>query len=141
MRARKIWSKIKNYELDNLFVICGEGFLATRHYFPSDSVQEVFINFPDPWPKRRHANFRIVQTPFIREMQRILKQDGLLTMVTDDKDYSAAMIKVLLDCDGFDSVYPSPYFVTDNEDYGTSYFEDLWRQKGKEIYYHQFKKA
>jgi tRNA (guanine-N7-)-methyltransferase len=139
-RVRKIWSKVKNVQLSNLLAVCGEGYRVTHHYIPSASVHAVFINFPDPWPKKRHAKHRIVQPYFIEEVQRILQPRGVLTMVTDDAAYSNVMVNVLHQCPGFESLFPDPFYVTEFPSYGTSYFEDLWRQKGKQIYYHAFRK-
>lgn len=139
-RVRKIWAKIKNLQLDNLMVLCGEGYDATRRYFTDESVDAVYVNFPDPWPKTKHAKHRIIQPRFAVEVKRILKSGGVLTMVTDDPDYSKIMVEVLRCSEGFESVYPEPYYVNENPDYGNSYFEDLWREKGKNIYYHAFRK-
>lgn len=139
-RVRKIWSKIKNYQLTNLLAVCGEGLRITKHYIPNESVEAVYINFPDPWPKRRHAKYRIVQSPFIEEMHRILKPGGTLIMVTDDESYSRHMIAVLLRAPGFQSEFGAPFFRLEYPGYGTSYFEDLWREKGKDIRYHVFRK-
>ncbi len=139
-RVRKIWAKIKNQDLSNLFVICGEGHRVTQNYFPSASVHSVFINFPDPWPKNRHAKHRLVQVAFVREIERILQPHGTLTLVTDDPAYSEGMIHVMQQIAGFQSVFEAPYYVKEYPDYGTSYFEDLWRQKGKSIRYHAFRK-
>ncbi len=140
-RVRKIWSKIKNDHLPNLLVVSGEGDCVTRHYLPHASVQAVYINFPDPWPKRRHAKNRLIQASFLMEIQRILKPDGILTMVTDDEAYSHIMISKALQIPGFQPLFASPHYVTEYDDYGTSYFEDLWRQKGKIIRYHAFRKS
>jgi tRNA (guanine-N7-)-methyltransferase len=139
-RVRKIWAKTTKFQLNNLLMICGEGHRVTHHYLPNGSVHSVFINFPDPWPKQRHAKHRIVQVPFIEEVRRILCKGGTLTMVTDDVPHSQWMIKVLQCIPGFESVFPDPFYVTDYPDYGTSFFEDLWRQKGKAIHYHVFRK-
>lgn len=139
-RVRKIWSKIKNFHLSNLLAVCSEGLRVTQQYIPTESVHSVFINFPDPWPKNRHAKNRIVQSPFIEEVRRILQPGGVLTLVTDDKSYSEEMIDVLSLFPGFQSTFPSPFYVNDYPSYGTSYFEDLWREKGKLIYYLAFKK-
>jgi tRNA (guanine-N7-)-methyltransferase len=139
-RSRKIWSKIKNLKLSNLVVICGEAFKATKHYFQPTSVQEIYINFPDPWPKNRHAKHRIIQKSFVDEVWRILNPDGKMTIVTDDVDYSSEIIKVLNNHSQLISSFPDPFFTHELPDYGTSYFEDLWRQQGKTILYHQFLK-
>lgn len=138
VRIRKIWSKVKNLSLANLLAVCGEGYRITQHYIPTSSVHAVYINFPDPWPKTRHAKHRLVQIPFIEEILRILQPGGMLTMVTDDQSYSDFMIKVLHQVKGFQSIFSNPYYVIDYPSYGSSYFEDLWRQKGKIIRYHAF---
>lgn len=139
-RVRKIWSKIKNHQLDNLLVVCGEANDATQRYFPSDSVADIHINFPDPWPKNRHAKNRLIQPEFTSQLHRVLKNDGVLTFVTDDGPYSEWTIDIIQRHGGFVSAYPEPYFITDESSYGTSYFDQLWRSKGKTIRYHRFVK-
>lgn len=141
IRARKIWAKIKNQTLPNLFVICGEAHTVSTHYFLPNSVSEVFINFPDPWPKRRHAYLRLVKEPFVKELARILKPNGLLTLVTDDPDYSQQMIHELHKEASFTACYPDPFYITNYPDYGSSSFDELWRSQGKAIRYHLFKKS
>jgi tRNA (guanine-N7-)-methyltransferase len=139
-RVRKIWSKIKNLELNNLFAICGEGNGVTKRYFFPNSIDHVFINFPDPWPKKRHAKHRIIQAPFVEELLRILKPDGIVTFVTDDVDYSNWTIDFFTANLGFESCFPAPFYSNEQPEYGTSYFDQLWREKGRLIRYHQFRK-
>jgi len=139
IRTRKIGSKIHNMHLNNLFSICGEAFNVTSRYFPPASVDEVYINFPDPWPKKRHAKHRIIQQRFLDEMVRILKPKGTITFVTDDPDYSILTIQEFQQHPNFESCYPEPFFTTEFPGYGTSYFEELWREKGKIIRYHRFR--
>lgn len=138
MRVKKIWSKMKNLQLNQLLIVCGEGYQVTKHYFPSDTVEEIFINFPDPWPKTRHFKHRIIQQSFLMEMERILKKGGKWTFVTDDEEYSEWLLKEIKRYSVFTPAYKEPYYVTEFEGYGTSYFEDLWREQGKIIRYHQF---
>lgn len=138
MRVRKIWAKIKNLQLKNLIVICGEAFRATNQFFPSESISNIYINFPDPWPKKRHAKHRLIQPIFVKELSRVMQPKNVLTFVTDDPDYSKEVISVFLADHTFESHYPAPYFSTEENNYGSSYFEELWRSKGKTIRYHRF---
>lgn len=137
-RVRKIWSKIKKLQLTNLIIVCGEGHLVSQKYFPANSVQEIYINFPDPWPKNRHTKHRLIQPAFIHEMHRILVHNASLTMVTDDEAYSKWMIEMMRSNSNFISHFSEPFFHSELEHYGTSYFEQLWREKGKTIRYHKF---
>jgi tRNA (guanine-N7-)-methyltransferase len=60
-----------------------------------DSVDEVRIFFPDPWPKKRHHKRRLVQEGFVRLVAGRLKPGGLLWLATDVEDYAAWMVEVL----------------------------------------------
>ena len=140
-RVKKIWSKIKNLKLNNLIAICGEGYQVTKQYFSREGISQIYINFPDPWPKRRHAKHRLLQTEFVNEIQRVLKKEGVLAFVTDDHAYSEWTIKLMQNHRGFEFVYPHPFYLNEWADYGTSYFEKLWRDKGKMIRYHLFRKT
>lgn len=139
-RVRKIWSKTKNYNLSNLFIVCGEAQVFARNYIPSASVDEVYINFPDPWPKPKHAKNRLFQHPFITELAKVLRPEGNVTIVTDHPPYGLQIIREFLSGSLWESAFPNPYFITEWEGYGTSYFDTLWRDKGKTIHYFQFRK-
>jgi tRNA (guanine-N7-)-methyltransferase len=140
-RVRKIWSKIQNEKLPNLLVASGDANDLSRYYLRDSSVDAIYINFPDPWPKKRHAKHRIIQPSFINEMNRTIKKNGIITFVTDDPDYSMWTEDHLGRQDGLKTCHPSPYYITELPGYGTSYFENLWREKGKRIHYHQYERV
>lgn len=139
-RVRKIWSKMHNQGVKNLLIVCGEAMTFSREYLPDSCVEEIFINFPDPWPKRGHAKHRLIQPSFSEECARVVKQKGNLTLVTDHPDYSSQMIEVMLQSPGWISRFPSPHYMTEWPGYGGSFFDTLWRAKGLTIHYHQFEK-
>ena len=53
--------------------------------FPSKSISEVKLLFPDPWPKLKHQNRRLIQINFINSIYKILKTNGIVTVGTDHK--------------------------------------------------------
>lgn len=139
-RTRKIWSKIKNLNLKNLIVINGEGEYATVNFLPKNCVDAIFINFPDPWPKRHHAKNRIIKPSFVEAMAQLLKDNGEITVVTDDPGFSDWTLKIFKGNLRFTNRFSDPYYVAEWPNYGDSYFEALWRQQGKTIRYHNFQK-
>lgn len=139
-RVKKIWSKKCNLGLTNLLIVYGEGLFTSRNYFPDQSITGIYVNFPDPWPKRRHARFRLIASPFIKELHRCLSTQGMITLVTDDEKYSQSIIRDFSKESEFASVFPEPFFTHELAEYGTSYFEELWRNQGLVIRYHQFTK-
>lgn len=139
-RVQKIWSKKKNQNLDNLFIVCGDANIFIRDYLQDLSVDGVYVNFPDPWPKEKHAKNRLFQTSFIAELTRTLKSGAPFTVATDDPRYSQQLTDVVLSNGAWNPIHPAPHFVTEWEGYGESYFDSLWRQKGRDIRYFQFLK-
>ena len=141
-RTRKIWSKIKNLNLKNLVVACSEGLTLSKNFFPPHSIQHIFVNFPDPWPKKRHIKHRIISPLFFEEAARTLKTNGLLTFVTDDEPYSSLFLDFVNTLEiPFEQTTPPPGYRVPPEDYGTSFFDSLFRGQGKEIRYHELKRS
>lgn len=139
-RVQKIISKRVNHNLNNLLVLCGEGYNATQKYFPSKSIEEIFVNFPDPWPKKRHWKNRIINQEMIKEFHRILSEKGVTTFVTDDDEYARVMVEEMIASKLFSPLFKDPYYVEELQGYGNSYFEELWRSQGKKIKYIRFER-
>lgn len=59
------------------------------------SLAAVYIQFPDPWPKKRHHKRRLIQPDFIRMLAARLRPAGELQLATDWADYAAHMLDVL----------------------------------------------
>lgn len=140
-RVRKIWSKMRNQSISNLLIVCGEAQAFTRHYVLPGTIQEIYINFPDPWPKRVHAKHRLFQPEFIENMAQAITKDGSACFVTDDPNYSAQMVAEMLKCRLWKPLLPAPYYKLEWPDYGYSFFDQLWRAKGCEIRYHLFSRG
>ncbi len=134
-RARKIWLNIFRHSLPNLFVVCGDAHTFSRFYLPDQSVEAIYLNFPDPWPKRRHAKNRIIKPAFVQELARILVPEGNATLVTDDVATSERMIEAF---SSWKSVFDFPYFITEWPEFGTSFFYSLWKRQERTIRYHRF---
>jgi tRNA (guanine-N7-)-methyltransferase len=137
-RVRKIWSKKQNYNIHNLLIVCGEAYVFSRYYLNESSLDHVFVNFPDPWPKEKHAKNRLLQKNFVEELSRLVKKGGTTTLVTDDEPYSGQIIFEMCQSKLWDPCFQDPYYRTEWPGYGDSYFDQLWREKGRMIRYMQF---
>ncbi len=56
---------------------------------PDQFLDKVFLLFPDPWPKKRHASRRFVNPDNLKEIARILKPGGLFRIATDHPVYKS----------------------------------------------------
>ena len=54
---------------------------------PDNFFSRIYVLFPDPWPKKKHANRRFINPENLNELSRILKPGGLLRIATDHKIY------------------------------------------------------
>jgi len=54
---------------------------------PAEFWQEVWMQFPDPWPKKRHAKHRMLRLEFFHNVHRILKSTGRFCFVSDCEAY------------------------------------------------------
>ncbi|MGB7978909.1 MAG: tRNA (guanosine(46)-N7)-methyltransferase TrmB [Chlamydiales bacterium] len=128
-RARLIWLKSHRENLPNLAVACAEGLIFTRYYAPK--TEEIFVNFPDPWPKLRHAKHRLIRSEFVRELLKVVSSGGRATCVTDDSNYASQIAREFGSCPEWKSLF----HVGELSDYGGSFFNDLWKRRGRSIHY------
>ena len=53
-------------------------------WFPAHSVDCLYLNFSDPWPKARHAKRRLTYRAFLEKYKTVLKKGGILRFKTDN---------------------------------------------------------
>ncbi len=75
--------KLLKYNLNNV-VIWPDDVRKILKYFPRKSISEIKILFPDPWPKKKHQNRRLIQDEFLKTIGSIMKNEGTITIATDE---------------------------------------------------------
>ena len=76
--------KIKNSGLTNVKVCCCDAKELTE-YFEPKSIDRIYLNFSDPWPKSRHEKRRLTHRSFLEIYKTILKDDGEIHFKTDNR--------------------------------------------------------
>lgn len=133
-RAHKIWFKKERGGLRNLLIACAEASLFCHMHLSDQSVSQCFVNFPDPWPKKKHAKHRLLNLHFMQQIESILKPQGHLFVASDDANTTERLQEILIMMKGFEH-YTECFLPNQSfQHYGGSYFESLWRSKGKNIY-------
>jgi tRNA (guanine-N7-)-methyltransferase len=56
---------------------------------PDASLDRLFLLFPDPWPKARHAKRRFVHPAMLPLLARVLKPGAVWRVASDDPTYQA----------------------------------------------------
>ena len=65
------------------------------------SLAGVFIMFPDPWPKRRHARRRILQPAFLDQLAKMIRPGGKLVLASDDPTAKSWLLQTAIAHVGF----------------------------------------
>lgn len=107
----RLMSLAEAKELRNLRVICADAVEVLQHLLPDDSLDAIYLFFPDPWHKKRHHKRRIVQPAFAELAGRRLRRGGHLHMATDWKEYAAQMLAVMSQAERFRNLSPSGDYV------------------------------
>ena len=137
-RALRIAAKRTMHEIDNLLIVVGDGRDFIKYCLDPETLCAVSINFPDPWPKNRHAKHRLFYGPFSDHLAEAMCVDAELTLVTDHEGYLAEVKNKLSTSGRWELLDKDPVF---EEEYGTSYFARLWRLQGRSIHFLHYRKG
>ncbi|MGE4158648.1 MAG: tRNA (guanosine(46)-N(7))-methyltransferase TrmB [Planctomycetota bacterium] len=95
-RSQRSALKCSDAAVRNARVLCG----SMEDFFDRLSsevrLEAIHLNFPDPWPKKRHARRRLVSADRVALYARHLKKGGHLVFVTDSPDLTAWGRDILL---------------------------------------------
>ena len=85
-------------EVKNLRIVDHDAVEVLRDQIAPDTLDEIQILFPDPWPKTRHHKRRLIQPAFATLAASRLRAGGWLRLATDWAPYAEHMRLVLDDC-------------------------------------------
>ena len=69
--------------------------------FAPQSFAGVFVLFPDPWPKLRHQNRRIIQPSMLDQLYRLIRPEGTLLLARDEPNAKTWMLSQMMRRDDF----------------------------------------
>ena len=91
---------ILNYNIKNI-MIWPDDIRKIIEFFPSNIFSEIKILFPDPWPKFKHKNRRLVQDNFLISLYNVLKINGIITLATDHFIMKSWILEIFQNNSGF----------------------------------------
>ena len=124
--------KVKEEKLPNLKLIRADSILLDTFFNPKE-ISRIYLNFSDPWPKKRHYKRRLTNEHFLNMYQKLLPKSGEIWFKSDNRDlveYSIItmskeleILDISLDLHKSDLVYE------------TTEFEDRFVSLGQRIYF------
>jgi len=109
---------------------------ALSEYFEEGEIDQVYLNFSDPWPKARHEKRRLTYKSFLETYEKILRSEGEIHFKTDNRglfeyslvslaNYGMELKKVWLDLHQDEEFAPLNVMTE---------YEKKFSQKGQVIY-------
>lgn len=121
-------------KLPNLQLVSANG-AGLQEFFEENEVQGVFLNFSDPWPKKRQEKRRLTYKTFLEQYKYVMKEDGHLEFKTDNRglfEYSLASMNNFGMI--FDQVWLDLHDTPDVEDNVMTEYEEKFSKKGQPIF-------
>jgi tRNA (guanine-N7-)-methyltransferase len=131
-RLIKAMKKYTRESLPNVFLVQRRIKLLSE-IFLADSLQAVFVNFPDPWAKYKQLKHRLLCFEFFKDAYALLRCGGSISFKTDHKEYFL-FVKNLLKNNEFLAARYSQLLQNPKKDDIITEFEDLFLKKNKAIY-------
>ncbi len=82
----RIVEKKEALKLNNLTIILGDA-INLNTYLGRHKVDAIYLNFSDPWPKKRHHKRRLTAPSFLPIYQHLLDDNGILQFRTDHFEF------------------------------------------------------
>jgi len=122
--------RLRRHDCLNARMIRADAAFFVSEFLPVACLTVLHIYFPDPWPKKRHHKRRLIQPPFLKQVERILIPGGQLRVVTDHQEYFEQIDAVVHGSKLKIIDYNRPGSAGEGEFVGTN-FERKYRREGR----------
>ena len=130
----KTCRKLEAAGLHNVRVMRVEARELMLKALPAESLQAVYINCPDPWPKKNQRKRRLVNRDFLELALRRLVPEGELFFSSDQQDYAEEVAAALEKVPAFLNQLPAP-LVTELPGYPLSKYMRRFLGQGLPIHF------
>ena len=115
----RLLNKIEENTLTNIKIIKHDVIDILKEQIPDCSLTQIFIFFPDPWPKKRHHKRRLINKELIKLIKKKLVLHGRLHIATDWENYANYIMEIgnadseLINLAGHNNYSPRPEWRTE----------------------------
>jgi tRNA (guanine-N7-)-methyltransferase len=139
-RVLKLARRLARLPLGNVRLVCATAEVVVHELLAPASVSAFWINFPDPWPKKRHHKRRLLQPAFVRALAERLATGGELHVATDHAAYAEQIGAVLAADPGLENVFAPAAFVREVPGRISTAYELEWRAEGRPLHFFDYRR-
>ncbi len=81
--------------------------------FVDGAFDDILINHPDPWPKKKHKQHRLLNSQTVNWLAKLLAPGGTLEVASDHAEYFFTILYYFETDQRFDSLLPPPFYTPD----------------------------
>lgn len=132
-RAFRTGEKAEEMGLSNVLVLRSDA-KQIDEIFAQGSVDGFYINYPDPWEKRKWRKNRLVNRDFVTKLHSLLKPGGILRFKTDHHEYFSSSLPLFVESEWTRTKFSRDIFASEYtaENIPTE-FEMLFKYQRKEL--------
>lgn len=138
-RVLKFARRLALTEVTNIRLVDARAEDVVRESLSTAEVAEFWVNFPDPWPKPRHAERRFLRAPIVSDLSDCLRPGGQLFAATDDAAYAEQIHVVLTAEPRLENVYSGKWLAEVPGRRQTAY-EREWRARGRRMHFFAYRR-
>ncbi len=135
----KARNRVRASGLTNVRLVPMDGSKALSRLFAPETLSALYLNFPDPWHKKRHQERRLVNEAFAWLLASRLTVGGQFLMVTDYEPYAQEVVEAFTRCPAYEPLWESPLRPHLDGYYATKYARK-WAALGRPFFYIGFRK-
>jgi tRNA (guanine-N7-)-methyltransferase len=135
-RAKK---GLEKENINSVRLVCLEAKAAFIVLIPEKSLSHIYLNFPDPWPKKKHFKNRLLDREFLIIAASCTVSKGKMIIATDDPFYRDFILEEIASIHLWQSLFNKGWTDELSDHFSTKY-EKKWKKEGKEIFYMMFQK-
>ena len=136
----KTCRRLEKQGIVNVRVLRIEARAFIEAHIPFNSLTAVYINCPDPWPKKRHRKRRLVRGDFIDFITGYMKAGGDFFFATDFDDYGLDVAALMAARADFANILAPDLHRTDIDNYHRSKYMLKFMAEGKPIRFVHYRK-
>ena len=135
---RKIMTRIRNLQLENIRIVYGDIRSKISILCQDGELETVYINFPDPWPKKRHIKRRLIKPEFVNQLAQKLDLEGTAYLATDSESYAYEMLDYFNSETLFQNLDDNQGFIKERIDLPKSKYEKNFINAGEKVFYLEY---
>ena len=140
-RYKKLVERAQKRQLTNITLVRADARVALTRFFTPESFEKIFVLFPDPWPKDRHAFKRLLSVEWIRILVQLLKPGGQFIAATDVPWYAKWAFDNINTIKELRNTLHPHEFQASLPELPETYFQKKWKDMGLNLHFMQFEKT